>query len=179
MTAALRLFVTRGYFNTTMRDIGSETELSAGAIYYHFESKEGIAKSLFDDLVARMGQHFDDIEARYSTAHDRCRAVINLLFQITEEEPEVMEYMLHTKHLEFLEDAIPVCSSRPFRQMRAMVQKGMKSGEVRPMDATVASNAVYGGALRLISLRLDGIVGNKLQTYVDEVWAAAWRAVSV
>ncbi|MHB1566904.1 MAG: TetR/AcrR family transcriptional regulator [Acidiferrobacter sp.] len=179
MTAALRLFVTRGYFNTTMRDIGSETELSAGAIYYHFESKEDIAKSLFDDLVTRMGQHFDDIEARYSTAHDRCRAVIDLLFQITEEEPAVMEYMLHIKHFEFLEEAMPVCSSRPFRQMRAMVHKGMKSGEVRSMDPTVAANAVYGGALRMISMRLDGLVANKLQTYREEVWVAAWRSVSV
>ena len=179
MTVALHLFVSRGYFNTTMRDIGSEANLSAGAIYYHFKSKEDIARSLFDDLVASMGRHFNDIEARYNTAHDRCRAVVELLFQIAEEEPEAMEYMLYTKHLEFLDAGIPVCSSKPFRQMRAMVQKGMKNGEVRLMDPTVAAAAVYGGPLRMISMRLDGIVGVELPTLLDEVWESAWRSVSM
>lgn len=179
LTVALRLFVTRGYFNTTMRDIGRETGLSAGAIYYHFASKEDIARSLFVGLVDRMGRHFDDIEVRYRTAHDRCRAVVELLFCLTDEEPRVMEYMLHTKHTEFLEQGVPVCSSRPFRQMRAMVYKGMKTGEVRPMDPTVAANAVYGGPLRMISMRLDGLVDNKLQTHLEEVWTAAWRSVAV
>lgn len=179
MKTALHLFVTHGYFNTTMRDIGREMDLSAGAIYYHFNSKESIAKSLFIDMVAQIGHHFDDIETRYSSAHDQCRAVVELLFRITDEEPEVMEYMLHTKHVEFLEKGIPVCSSKPFRQMRAMVYKGMKSGEVRRMDPTVAANAVYGGPLRMISMRLDGLVEKKLRVYMDEVWTAAWRSVAV
>ncbi len=176
---ALHLFVSRGYFNTTMRDIGREANLSAGAIYYHFDSKESIARSLFMDMVDRIGRHFDEIEARFSTAHDRCRAVVELLFRITDEEPEVMEYMLHTKHIEFLEDGIAVCSSKPFRQMRAMVHKGMKTGEVRPMDPTVAANAVYGGPLRMISMRLDGLVDKRLRSHMDEVWTAAWRSVAV
>ena len=179
MGVALHLFVTRGYFNTTMRDVGRESNLSAGAIYYHFDSKESIARALFMDMVTRIGRHFDDIEARYSTAHDRCRAVVELLFRITDEEPEVMEYMLHTKHVEFLDKGIPVCSSKPFRQMRAMVHKGMKTGEVRAMDPTVAANAVYGGPLRMISMRLDGLVGKKLHCYMDEVWTAAWRSVAM
>lgn len=179
MGVALHLFVTRGYFNTTMRDIGREADLSAGAIYYHFDSKESIAKSLFTGMVGRIGSHFDDIEARYSTAHDRCRAAVELLFQITDDEPEAMEYMLHTKHVEFLEKGIPVCSSKPFRQMRAMVHKGMKTGEVRSMDPTVAANAVYGGPLRMISMRLDGLVEKKLRFYMDEVWTAAWRSVAI
>lgn len=179
MRVALHLFVTRGYFNTTMRDIGREADLSAGAIYYHFDSKESIARALFMDMVDRIGHHFDEIEKSFSTTHDRCRAVVELLFLITDEEPEVMEYMLHTKHVEFLGNGIPVCSSKPFRQMRAMVHKGMKTGEVRPMDPTVAANAVYGGPLRMISMRLDGLVEKKLRCYMDEVWAAAWRSVAV
>ncbi len=179
MGVALHLFVTRGYFNTTMRDIGRESNLSAGAIYYHFDSKESIARALFTDMVTRIGRDFDDIEARYSTAHDRCRAVVERLFRITDEEPEVMEYMLHTKHMEFLDNGVPVCSSKPFRQMRAMVHKGMKTGEVRAMNPTVAANALYGGPLRMISMRLDGLVEKKLHCHMDEVWAAAWRSVAM
>lgn len=175
---ALRLFTDRGYFNTSVHDIARTAKVSIGSIYHHFKDKEGIAKALFEQLVERMGAAFDAIEGVHKSAHDRCRAVVELLFKITEEEPAVMAYMLRAQHQEFIPGGIPVCSSRPFAQMRAMVSDGMETGEVRHMDPVVAATCLFGGGLRMISLRLDGILENPLQQYLDEVWSASWRSVS-
>ncbi|MHB1567456.1 MAG: TetR/AcrR family transcriptional regulator [Acidiferrobacter sp.] len=178
LRTALDLFTARGYFNTSVHDIARTAKVSIGFIYHHFKDKEDIAKALFERLVGRMGTAFDAIESQHPTAHDRCRAVVELLFAITEDEPAVMTYMLHAQHQEFMPGEKPVCSSRPFTQMRAMVSAGMETGEVRRMDPLVAATCVFGGPIRLISLRLDGIVENPLPQYLDEVWWASWRSVT-
>ena len=177
LETAIQLFTKQGYFNTSVPDIVRESGVSTGSIYHHFGDKEGIAKALFEMLVGRMEHAFNDIERQHDTAQARCRAVIELLFRITEEEPEVMTYMLFVKHKEFMPGMAPICSSKPFRQMRQMIVDGMTNGEVRPMDDTVAAASVFGSALRMISLRLDGMLEQPLEKYLDEIWTCAWQSV--
>lgn len=177
LETAIHLFTRRGYFNTSIPDIVRESGVSTGSIYHHFGDKEGIARALFDMLVERMETALNDIEARHPTVEAQCRAVIELLFRITEEEPDVMAFMLFVKHREFLPGMAPVCSSRPFRHMREMVSRGMETGEIRTLDPMVAASSVFGGALRMINLRLDGILERPLQEYLDEIWQCAWQSV--
>ena len=49
----LELFYTKGYFNTSVDDILKELELSKGAFYYHFESKEDFFIQIIQNLLAR------------------------------------------------------------------------------------------------------------------------------
>ena len=177
--AALSLFTEQGYFNTSIPDIVKASSVSTGSIYHYFRDKEGIARSLYETLVERMESSFSEIEAAHATAHDRCRAAIALLFELTEQEAAGMRFMLFSRHKEFIPDQKPVCSSRPFVQMREMVAAGMEAGEVRTMTPIVAASAVFGGALRLIQLRLDGILDAPLPAYLDEIWQCAWRSVAV
>lgn len=178
LATALALFTGKGYFNTSMRDITRESGVSTGSVYHHFRDKEGVAAALYQDLIARMRGEFDAIMARHDSAHDQCRAVVALLFRIAEEEPAVMSFMLYVKHREFLPEERPVCSSEPFEQMRAMVHRGMQRGEIEQRDLLVASTCLFGGAIRLITSRLDGIVEQPLQHYLDDVWTCSWRAVA-
>jgi len=179
LEAALTLFTERGYFNTSLPDIVKASSVSTGSIYHYFGDKEGIARNLYEKLIDRMEAAFSEIEAAHATAHDRCRAVIALLFRISEEEPKVMRYMLFSSHREFIPDLKPVCSSQPFVQMRRMVTDAMASGDIREMKPIVAASAVFGGALRLIHLRLDGILDEPLPNYLDEIWQCAWKSVAV
>lgn len=46
---ALELFTTRGYENTTLKQIADELGLNKASLYYYFTSKQAILTSLFDD----------------------------------------------------------------------------------------------------------------------------------
>ncbi len=179
LNTAVRLFTQRGYFNTSIPDIVQESRVSTGSIYHYFGDKEGIAKALFDWLKKRIESAFADIEAQNKTSEAQCKAVITYLFQITDEEPCAMEFMLYAKHKEFLPEMAPVCSSKPFRLMRQMLVNGMIKGEIRPMDADIAAAMVYGPAIRLIQYRLDGLVKKPLMGYADDLWSSTWRSVKV
>ncbi|MCW9031359.1 MAG: TetR/AcrR family transcriptional regulator [Gammaproteobacteria bacterium] len=178
LSATLSLFTGQGYFNTSVHDIARESEVSIGSIYHHFKDKEGVARALYNDMINRMSSELATIKKNHNTAHDRCYAVIELLFTITEQEPDIMEFMLYSKHREFLPNERPVCSSQPFEIMREFVQDGMNSGEIQDMDLMVASTCLFGGAIRMITSSMDGLLKKSLSSYIDDIWICSWRAVA-
>ena len=178
LDTALRLFTQDGFFNTSVHDIARASGVSVGSIYHHFKDKEGIARALYADLVERMVAALEAVERGHPDTAGRCRAIVAMLFELTEDEPETMEFMIYAKHREFLPGESPVCSSRPFTMMREMISAGMARGEVRSMDPMVASTSVFGGPIRMITARLDGVIDRPLPEFLDEVWDCSWRAVA-
>lgn len=178
IVAALHLFTRRGYFNTSVPDMARTAQVSVGSIYHHFKDKEDVARALYLSLMEGMQAELARIAAAHATAGARCRAVIAMLFELTESSREAMDFMLYAKHREFLPGERPVCSSRPFETMRDFVQQGMDRGEIRRMDVMVASASLFGGALRLITARLDGVLAEPLPDKLDLVWECAWRSIA-
>lgn len=178
LAAALHLFATRGYFNTTVPNIARTAQVSVGSIYHYFKDKEDLARALYYGLMEGLQGELAAIAARHESAHDRCRAIMAMLFQLTENYPEAMEFMLHAKHREFLPDEPPICLSRPFETMRAFVEEGMQRGEVRRTDRIVATSSLFGGAVHLIAARLDCAIDTPLPEFLDATWECGWRSIA-
>jgi AcrR family transcriptional regulator len=178
LATALHLFTGKGYFNTSMRDITRESAVSTGSVYHYFKDKEGVAAALFQSMVERMCNALQAIMDRHESAHDQCHAVMSLMFSIAENAPDEMAFMLYVKHREFLPGERPVCSSEPFVMMRDMVARGMERGEIERRDVLVASTCLFGGAIRMITSYLDGVLEQPLNHYLDDVWRCSWKAVA-
>lgn len=73
--SAYRCFARKGFHQTTMRDIFDEAELSAGAIYRYFSSKDAIIQASFDFDYRRSFDRFH--AASYSP--DPLQALIDLI----------------------------------------------------------------------------------------------------
>ncbi len=178
IAAALQLFTRRGYFNTSVPDMAKAAQVSVGSIYHYFKNKEDVARALSEHLTDGLQAELARITREHETAHDRCRATIAVLFESTESNRDAMEFMLYAKHREFLPVARPICSSKPFETMRGFVQDGMERGEIRIMNIMVASSCLFGGAIRLITARLDGVLSEPLTDWLDDTWECAWRGVA-
>ncbi len=176
--SAMRLFTERGYFNTAVPDLARAASVSVGSIYHHFKDKEDVARALYFSLMGHLQEELAAIAVRHQSAHDRCRAVIAMLFALTEADRAAMDFMLYAKHREFLPGEPPVCSSKPFETMRRFVEDGMAAGEIRRMDVMVATSSLFGGAIRLITARLDNVLAEPLPDRLDAVWECAWRSVA-
>ncbi|HLR82514.1 MAG TPA: TetR/AcrR family transcriptional regulator [Paenalcaligenes sp.] len=174
LQTALSLFSQKGFFNTSVHEVVARAGVSVGFIYHHFKDKQGIARALYDYLLQRMNALLDDIELQHSSAQARCRAVIYMLFELTEAEPETMSFIIHARHQEFLPQEKPICSASAFVRMRHFVSDGLQAGELTPMDSALASALMYGAAIRLLCLRLDGVVEDSLFYYFEPLWAQVW-----
>lgn len=178
ISAALDLFVERGYHNVSVHDVQKQANVSIGSIYNHFGGKEGIAKALYYQLVKELEEIIEGVMAEEATFRERCNRIISLLFEYTETRRNVISFMLHAKHREFLPDEPPICSSTPFKLMRSMVEMGMQAGEIRRADPWAAASTVFGGAIRMIQLRLDGIIEQPLSTYYDDLLRCMWGGMN-
>ncbi len=67
LQVALALFRTKGFDATTMRDIAAGSELSIGAAYYYFPSKEAIILAYYEDVQA---EHRRRVEAALPSSAD-------------------------------------------------------------------------------------------------------------
>ena len=178
LSTALELFTRKGYFNTSVHDIKRAADVSIGAVYHHFKSKEEIAKAIYSNLLESMTVAMDEIVAKRSTTQDRCKAIMALLFEMAESHPAEMEFMLYAKHQEFMPSAMPVCSSRPLTMMREIVQHGIDNKEICEMDVTLATTCLFGGMFRMINLRLDGVIKDPLPSHLDTIWQCGWKGVA-
>ncbi|MGE4579736.1 MAG: TetR/AcrR family transcriptional regulator [Desulfuromonadales bacterium] len=178
LDTALGLFSRNGYFNTSVQDIRKEADISIGSIYHHFASKEAIAKAIHHDLLTQMEEAMRNILAAHTSAYERCRAAVALLFSMADSQPAAMEFILNARHRDFMSDGVPICSSSPFALMKQMVQEGMDNGEIAIMDPIVAVTSLFGGPMRMVYLYLDGLIQDKVSGYFEPVWQCSWKSVS-
>ncbi len=177
LTAGLTLFVKNGYHNVSVHDIQKEANVSIGSIYKHFGGKEGIAKKLYYHLLNEMDELIDRAIKDKVTSKEKCEEIIRLLFAYTESHHNIIAFIFQPNHRDFLPAEPPICSASPFRRMREIIGDGMDSGEIKEMTTEVAASAIFGVAIRMVQLRLDGIVESPLPTYLDEVFSVGWHGI--
>lgn len=149
--AARAMFVQKGYKATSIEDIVKATGCSAGNIYYHFKSKEGLFLHLIEDWnteweetwLAKEAQYATTIEKLYGMAehhaHDQLNhpltKAVDEFFNNAEKNPEVEERIneMVKGYIDFNRD---------------LLQRGVDSGEFAARDITglaiILDSLMYG-----------------------------------
>lgn len=177
LETALTLFSEQGYFNSSIHDIRRAAGVSTGAIYHHFKNKEALAKCLYETLLIEMNDAINLACLKRVGCLEKCQAIIERLFQLTTEKPKAMQFILLAQHREYLPEEPPICSSSPFQTMKQIITEGIAQGEVKKMDTWVAASAMFGSALRMMNLYLDGVLDAPLEEYSEAIVECAWRGI--
>lgn len=177
ITAARSLFVRKGYHNVSIPMIVKESGVSTGAIYHYFSNKEDLARSIHDQTLGEFQRGFNARLNDAMSCAEKLHCFADLVFEITENDPEVMEYMLFMKHGEFLSEAYPICSTEPFRKVQQIIAAGIENGELRPGDFLLSSISYTGVILRAAELRLQGVIQGSLWELSAELIDNAWAAI--
>ncbi|MGL3148776.1 TetR/AcrR family transcriptional regulator [Microbacterium sp. A82] len=72
--AAVELFATRGYANTSVQQIVEAAGVTKGAMYHYFESKDDLLFGIYDALLTLQRAHLDEIIARGGATDEVLRA---------------------------------------------------------------------------------------------------------
>ena len=81
LTAAADLFSERGYAATGLGDIIERAELTKGALYYHFESKESLATAILEEAGSNLVSTFRSISGSPTPALEN---LIHGIFAVTD-----------------------------------------------------------------------------------------------
>lgn len=77
LSTALALFQDHGFEKTTMRMIAAACELSLGAAYYHFETKEALVLHFYAQTSAEAREHNREIVEASHDFKERMAALLN------------------------------------------------------------------------------------------------------
>ncbi len=177
LTSALRLFVEHGYHCVSIHEIQKLSGVSIGSIYKYFDGKPGIAGALYNRILKEIEDLFDKIITDNSAPKAQCNVIIEKLFTHTETHPDIIAYIFHTKHSEFLPDMLPICESTPFLKMQAIIAEGIKTGDIKQADPWVATACIFGSMARMIQLRLDRRITRPLPELTQKTIHSIWNGL--
>ncbi|HFD6749698.1 TPA: TetR/AcrR family transcriptional regulator [Enterococcus faecium] len=80
LKVAMQLFIEKGYTETTMQDILSQSGLSKGAIYHHFRSKNEILEFAMDSELKNVTTYLESLaNSKEYSATEKIDSLINFL----------------------------------------------------------------------------------------------------
>lgn len=177
ITAARKLFVKKGYHSTTIPDIVREAEVSTGAIYHYFSGKEELAKEIHQSAVKEYLHRYQCDVDKEDNTRVRIFAYTKLMFEWTEKDPLMIEYLLYARPKEILNTNLTICAEEGLNTVLDIVKKGIKKGELRNINLSVGASVISGILLRLIGLRLDNIIEFPLTNVIEETAESIWLAL--
>ncbi len=74
--AGAKLFATRGYKATTMRDIAAESGMKAGSLYYHFASKQELLHDIYEIAVTQALEKLEQAISQGTDPRSRFEAAV-------------------------------------------------------------------------------------------------------
>ena len=98
INASLRLFKEKGFDNTSMQDIVTASEMSKGAIFYHFKSKEEIFDAAFERDFALAKARFEELLAQLDgyTAKEKMEFLLRANFADVEMNSAIFDLFFVT-----------------------------------------------------------------------------------
>lgn len=177
LTAALDLFVDKGYHNVSIHEVQKQAEVSIGSIYKHFGGKEGVAQALYKHILNEVDEMIDHVIKDIHTPVEQLEEIIKRLFEHTETHKKIISFIFHSKHADFLADQPLICDAAPFVKIRSITAQAIKNGDIKDIDVSVATSIIMGGAIRMIQLRLDGLIEKPLTDYIDVLMSSLWGGI--
>ena len=138
--AAQKIFLERGYDETTIQRIAREAELSIGTIYFYFKTKEEIFASINLKIIEAVDQGLEGIIAQPSTGVEaKLNRAWELLFDVGCRSPLHKRALVHGQLQGSLQNISPPLlealndtGRRILNKVARILQEGMDQGVLLP-----------------------------------------------
>lgn len=154
---SFHLFLTRSYDSVSMKDIQNEVELSRGAIYHHFTSKEEIYEEVLDKYLLPAFSSYTTIVPETDNTNITLMEAIQSSIKSRQAHSDLLKKVVSfklvdfyffkfifqaTEHSKTFKEKTNLLVEKEFNTWRLIIQSAMRKGEIRP-DIDVDSIAQW------------------------------------
>lgn len=147
--AALELFVEKGFAATRLEDVAARAGVSKGTLYLYFDSKEELFKAVIQSAVLPVLAEGEQIFENFSgSASDLLRELVNGWWRLFGSTPlsgipklMISEAGNFPAITQYYHDNVIVRGKRLFARA---LERGIASGEFRPIDVEYACQVLLG-----------------------------------
>lgn len=97
--AGIRVFISKGVSETTVRDIIRSTGLASGTFYNYFNSKEEVLVAIFNDFAKEIGKTVRDENIQPNNFEEFLRIKLTRFFKFVSSKPEIFMIMSNNYNL--------------------------------------------------------------------------------
>jgi AcrR family transcriptional regulator len=179
LLAALSLFAKKGFYNTSIAEIAEAAGVkNTAAVYHHFKNKQVIAAQLYDNISDSLNFSIDDIRRKNSKSSEQLKGVVNLMFTLADDAPDIMRFLLLMKLDEFLTEEKSMLESPAFVKIQKIIQSGIKAGEIRNLDPFLIYAYFFGIINNILRMVLTGVLDKDANAYQSQAWLSAWNLIA-
>lgn len=165
LSIAEDLFVSKGYSNTTMQDIidGLSSEMTKGAIYHHFKSKEDIYACIVNQRFESIAAIFREVEERSDLTGAEKITVANSLGVMSAEQDKLVNFVAQvqtdTEEIDSTVAAfiIRVAEDKFIPIYHKFTEEGVADGSIKFEHADVVAEALVYVLFVWLSCRLTAL----------------------
>ncbi|MGH7030450.1 MAG: TetR/AcrR family transcriptional regulator [Stellaceae bacterium] len=147
VSAAAKVFRTKGYHAATVRDIADEVGILKGSLYHHFESKEALLYLVVKEPIAQLFHTISAIaDADLTPTEKLRRAILAHLEAFDRHYPHLFVYLRERESVKRRFREMIGFSPKDYeRCWQQILREGVASGEFRPdLDLEVTSYGLLG-----------------------------------
>jgi len=174
--AAIRLFVGKGVSDTSVRDIARAVDLSEGALYRHFVSKDELVWSLFERHYIDFARELHAVSGQEESAHAKVAAMIRQFCRAHDENPTLFRFLMFVQHGQLARLAPDALT--PVQVIRDVLAAAIASGEIPEQDPDLATALLFGVVLEPAQFAAYGRLPGRMAPLCDRIVDAAWAAVT-
>jgi TetR/AcrR family transcriptional regulator len=157
LTAAKKVFFSKGYQKSTMDEIAFEAEISKPTIYQHFRTKDELYSALMFPFLEEFGSHFEKIgkkldAQRYTTGKSIVKDFFKAFLKSYEAAPDSLRvantFFQHADLINELNQDTRLAISNKgrydFELARGILDKAITQGLIKKINPYALSDIIWG-----------------------------------
>ncbi|MDG5768594.1 ScbR family autoregulator-binding transcription factor [Mycolicibacterium fortuitum] len=178
ITAAVDLFSEHGYPATGLGDIIARAEMTKGALYYHFDSKESLAEAIIDDGGSAMLGTFRVITETSSPALENTIHGLFVVADFTRSDKVAQIGMQLLRTFSGINAAATRVYTSWLDELTVQLNQAADEGDLREgLDIAGAAEVILGSMLGAEALSRATATGTDLRERVARTWDLLLPAV--
>jgi AcrR family transcriptional regulator len=158
VAAALEVFVERGFAATKLDDVARKAGVTKGTVYLYFESKEALFKAVVRETIVPVIAQGEALARSFTgSARELLERLVREYWRLVGETalagiPKLMmaEAATFPELTRFYYDEVV---TRGHRLMAGVIERGIKSGEFRPVNVMVAAKLAMSPLMHAVAVR--------------------------
>lgn len=171
IAAAVDLFEEHGYPATGLGDIIARAEMTKGALYYHFDSKESLAEAIITDGGTAMLTAFRAISESSSPALENTIHGLFVVADVTRSDKIAQIGMQLLRTFTGINTAASHIYTRWLDELTAQLHQAADEGDLRAnLNVETAAEVILGSMLGAEALSCATSTGSDLRERVARTW---------
>lgn len=182
LRCALALFNEQGIEATTIDLIRAESKMSVGAIYHHFENKEGLVAALYMAALNDQGRLRDGYISAAESTEQLVHALVHSYVDWVVGQPEWARFQYQARYAvakSAFSDQLSQANHARNSKLKEWFEDPIHREAMQNLPLDLVPSLIIGSAESYCRAWLSGRVKRSPDEYREQLAEAAWRTVGV